>query len=104
MPEVLRLLNPFNFNSAFDVTDIPIRGDTLGMLITLSESEVQFFSPERLETCWVYVGNPNVLHTYDGRPLPSQVFNFNFLIFFLKLFILFYFSKYFLKIFLTTSH
>lgn len=75
MPEVVRLLNPFTFESAFDVTDasIPIRSDTLGLLITLSEAEVEFFSLERLETCWVYVGNPNRLHTVDGRPLPSQV-------------------------------
>ena len=75
MPEVVRLLNPFTFESAFDVTDVnvPIRSDSLGLLITLSEADVEFFSLERLETCWVYVSNPNMLHTFDGRPFPSQV-------------------------------
>jgi hypothetical protein len=74
MPEVVRLNKPFNFDYNWDVlSDIPIRSNSIGALITLKASDTIFISEERLPDCSVYFLNPNQLHGKNGGGMPVQV-------------------------------
>jgi hypothetical protein len=74
MPEVVRLNKPFNFNYNWDVlSDIPIRNNAVGALITLKASDTIFISEDRLMDCSMYFIVPNKLHGKYGAGLPVEV-------------------------------